>query len=54
MTVAILWHYQLGTEPMHAWRTLDKVTPEVDRQPILAKTKVRRDHVDHWESVTLR
>jgi hypothetical protein len=24
MTVAILWHYQLGTELMHAWRTLAK------------------------------
>jgi hypothetical protein len=47
-------HQARGVPPMHAWRTFDKATPEVDGQPILAKTKVRRDHVDHWGSVTLR
>jgi hypothetical protein len=47
-------HQARGCPPMHAWRTLDNATPEVDGQPLLAKTKVRRHHVDHWGSVTLR
>ena len=28
--------------------------PETDGQPLLAKTRVRHDHVDRWGSVTLR
>ena len=47
-------HQARGCPPMHAWRTLDKATPDLDGQPILAKTRVRRDHVDRWGSVTLR
>jgi transposase InsO family protein len=47
-------HQARGCVPMHAWRSLDKATPEFDGQPLLAKTRVRRDHVDHWGSVTLR
>ena len=39
---------------MEAWRALDKATPQLEGQPILAKTKVRHDHVDHWGPVTLR
>jgi hypothetical protein len=39
---------------MRAWRELDKATPEINGQPLLAKTRVRHDHVDHWGSVTLR
>ena len=47
-------HVARGCPPMEAWRALDKATPLLDGQPILAKTKVRHDHVDHWGSVTLR
>jgi transposase InsO family protein len=47
-------HQARDCVPMHAWRSLDKATPEFDGQPLLAKTRVRRDHVDHWGSVTLR
>jgi hypothetical protein len=47
-------HQARGCPPMHAWRALDKATPEIDGQPLLAKTRVRHDHVDHWGSVTLR
>jgi len=47
-------HQARDCPPMHAWRTLDKATPEIDGQPLLAMTRVRRDHVDHWGSVTLR
>jgi transposase InsO family protein len=47
-------HQARGCVPMHAWRSLDKATPEIDGQTLLAKTRVRRDHVDHWGSVTLR
>jgi transposase InsO family protein len=47
-------HQARDCPPMHAWRSLDKATPELDGQPLLAKTRVRRDHVDHWGSVTLR
>ena len=39
---------------MRAWRELDKATPELNGQPLLAKTRVRRDHVDRWSAVTLR
>jgi transposase InsO family protein len=47
-------HQARDCPPMHAWRALDKATPELDGQPLLAKTRVRHDHVDHWGSVTLR
>ena len=47
-------HQARGCPPMHAWRSLDKATPEIDGQRLLAKTRVRHDHVDHWGSVTLR
>ena len=47
-------HVARGCPPMEAWRALDKATPQLAGQPILAKTKVRHDHVDHWGSVTLR
>ena len=36
---------------MEAWRSLDKATPQLEGQPILAKTKVRHDC---GGSVTLR
>jgi transposase InsO family protein len=47
-------HVARGCPPMEAWRSLDKATPLLQGQPIVAKTKVRHDHVDHWGSVTLR
>jgi transposase InsO family protein len=47
-------HQARDCPPMHAWRSLDKATPELDGQPLLAKTRVRHDHVDHWGAVTLR
>jgi transposase InsO family protein len=47
-------HQARGCPPMEAWRALDKATPQLEGQPIIAKTKVRHDHVDHWGSVTLR
>lgn len=40
--------------PMQAWRALDKATVEVDGQPLLAHTKVRRDRVDSTGCFTLR
>lgn len=40
-------HVQLYSEGGEA-------TPELDGQPLLAKTRVRSDHVDHCGSVTLR
>ena len=39
---------------MHAWRALDKATAELDGQPLLAHTKVRRDRIDKTGCVTLR
>ncbi len=47
-------HGARGCAPMPAWRALDKATPQLEGQPILAKTRVRHDHVEHWGSVTLR
>ena len=47
-------HQARGCPPLEAWRALDKATPQLEGQPILAKTKVRHDHVDQWGSVTLR
>jgi transposase InsO family protein len=40
--------------PMVAWRALDKATPVLNGQPILATTKVRRDKVDKTGCFTLR
>ena len=39
---------------MHARRSLDKATPELNGHTLLAKTRVRHDHVDRWGAVTLR
>ena len=36
-------HTARGCPPMQAWRALDKATVELDGQPLLAHTKVRRD-----------
>ena len=36
-------HTARGCPPMQAWRALDKATVELDGQPPLAHTKVRRD-----------
>ena len=47
-------HQARNCPPMRAWRALDKATIQIGGQPVLAKTRVRRDHVDHWGSVTLR
>jgi transposase InsO family protein len=47
-------HQARGCPPMHAWRTLDKTTPILNGQPILANTKVRHDKVDTTGCVTLR
>ena len=47
-------HQARDCPPMRAWRALDKATIHIGGQPVLAKTRVRRDHVDHWGSVTLR
>ena len=47
-------HQARGCPPMHAWRTLDKATPIIEGQPILANTKVRHDKVDTTGCVTLR
>ena len=38
---------------MEAWRALDKAFPQLEGQPILATTKVRLDHLDHWGLFTL-
>jgi transposase InsO family protein len=47
-------HQARGCPPMQAWRALDKATPELDGQPIVATTKVRHDVVDKTGAVTLR
>jgi transposase InsO family protein len=47
-------HQARDCPPMRAWRALDKATPELNGQPLLAKTRVRHDHVDRWGAVTLR
>jgi transposase InsO family protein len=47
-------HQARNCPPMRAWRALDKATIQIGGQPVLAKTRVRRDHVDRWGSVTLR
>jgi transposase InsO family protein len=47
-------HTARGGPPMRAWRDLDKATPELDGQPLLAHTKVRRDRIDKTGCVTLR
>jgi transposase InsO family protein len=47
-------HSARGCPPMHAWRSLDKATIELDGQPLLAHTKVRRDRIDKTGSFTLR
>ena len=39
---------------MQAWRALDKATAELDGQPLLAHTKVRRDRIDKTGCFTLR
>jgi hypothetical protein len=39
---------------MHAWRTLDKATPSLVGQQLLAKTRVRHDRVDDSAAVSLR
>jgi transposase InsO family protein len=39
-------HTARGCPPMRAWRALDKATIEIDGQPLLAHTKVRRDRGD--------
>ena len=47
-------HQARNCPPMHAWRALDKATPIIDGQPILANTKVRHDKIDETGCVTLR
>jgi transposase InsO family protein len=47
-------HQARGCPPMHAYRQLDKATPIVHGQPILANTKVRRDRIDKTGVFTLR
>jgi transposase InsO family protein len=47
-------HTARGCPPMQAWRALDKATIDLDGQPLLAHTKVRRDRVDATGSFTLR
>jgi transposase InsO family protein len=47
-------HTARGCPPMRAWRELDKATAELDGQPLLAHTKVRRDRIDKTGCVTLR
>ena len=47
-------HQARNCPPMHAWRTLDKATPSLAGQQILAKTRVRHDRVDDSGAVTLR
>ena len=39
---------------MRAWRDLDKATIEIDGQPLLAHTRVRRDRIDNTGCFTLR
>ena len=47
-------HTARGCPPMQAWRALDKASVELDGQPLLAHTKVRRDRIDMTGSFTLR
>ena len=47
-------HSARGCPPMVAWRALDKATIEIDGQPLLAHTKVRRDRIDKTGCFTLR
>jgi transposase InsO family protein len=47
-------HTARGCPPMQAWRALDKATIEIDGQPLLAHTKVRRDRIDKTGCFTLR
>lgn len=47
-------HTARGCPPMQAWRALDKATPKIDGQPLLAHTKVRRDRIDSTGCFTLR
>lgn len=47
-------HQARRRPPMHAWRELDKATPNIDGQPILANTKVRHDKIDATGTITLR
>ena len=47
-------HQARGCPPMHAWRALDKATPTIEGQRLLAKTRVRHDRVDDTGCVTLR
>ena len=47
-------HQARDCPPMHAWRTLDKATPSLAGQQLLAKTRVRHDRVDDAGAVTLR
>ena len=46
-------HTARGCPPMQAWRALDKATVEIDGQPLLAHTKVRRDRIDKTGCVHL-
>ncbi len=39
---------------MQAWRALEKASIELDGQPLLAHTKVRRDRIDSTGRFTLR
>ncbi|HVA53192.1 MAG TPA: hypothetical protein VNF05_06720 [Acidimicrobiales bacterium] len=47
-------HQAEGCPPMHVWRTLDKATPTLAGQQLLAKSRVRHDRVDDTGAVTLR
>jgi Integrase core domain len=47
-------HTARGCPPMQAWRALDKAVVELDGQPLLAHTKVRRDRIDKIGRFTLR
>jgi transposase InsO family protein len=47
-------HTARGCPPMQAYRALDKATIEIDGQPLLAHTRVRRDRVDKTGCFTLR
>ena len=47
-------HTARGCPPMQAWHALDKATIEIDGQPLLAHTRVRRDRVDQTGRFTLR
>ncbi|HEY5121764.1 MAG TPA: IS481 family transposase [Acidimicrobiales bacterium] len=47
-------HQAKGCPPMHVWRALDKATPTLAGQQLLAKTRVRHDRVDDTGAVTLR